>query len=138
MSLGPPPVEVQRFHQRLSIGLAAALVLLVVLWLIKLLLPWLLLAAGLASVGYLWQRQRVAQRRLYTCFYDCLQRQQGKISALDFAIAAQIPGPQARAFLDARARDFLADFEPMATGDIVYTFGYRLATPVHSLPKLRD
>jgi hypothetical protein len=85
-------------------------------------LPWLLAIATLTGGAYFWRRQRALQVRLYTGFYQCLQMHQGRISVLDFAMAAHIPGPQARAFLDARARDFFADFEATAYGDVLYTF----------------
>jgi hypothetical protein len=110
------------FPTRLGVGVVLAIALLLSLWLLMLLLPWLLAIAALGAVIYCWRRQRAYQNRLYTCFYQCLQAHQGRISVLDFAMAAHIPGPQARAFLDARARDFFADFEPTAYGDILYTF----------------
>lgn len=114
--------DVHHFNTRLGLGLIAAIAVLLLLLLLKLLLPWLLVVAGVCAVGYYWQRYRQFQRRLYQCFYACVQANQGRISVLDFAMAADITGPQARAFLDARARDFFAEFEPMAHGDIVYTF----------------
>lgn len=111
-----------RLNFRLSLGLGAAISFLLFVLLVKLLLPWLVLLAGVGALGYGWRRQRQFQQRLYRCFYHCLEKSQGKISALDFAIAAHITGPQARAFLDARAQDFFAEFEPTAYGDILYTF----------------
>ncbi len=112
----------RHLNERFALGIGVAIVLLFVIWLIKLLLPWLLLLSGLAAVGYRWRRHQQFQQRLYRCFYDCLKQDHGKIRALDFAIAAHITGPQARAFLDARAQDFFADFEPTDYGDVVYTF----------------
>ncbi|MEM6838344.1 MAG: hypothetical protein AAF609_15980 [Cyanobacteria bacterium P01_C01_bin.120] len=126
----PHAFDSQAFNLRLGLGLGAAIVVLLLIWLIKLLLPWLLLLTILTTGVYWWRRQQQFQQRLHACFYDCLQRQQGKISTLEFAIAARITGPQARKFLDARAKDFFADFEPTTSGDILYTFGQTLATPV--------
>ena len=86
------------------------------------LLPWLLVGAvALVGLG-LWQRHRQYQRVLYGIFYDHLRYHQGRLSVLEFAMAAQIPGPQARRFLDARAQDFFAQFEPTDHGDVIYTF----------------
>ncbi len=115
-------VDAHRLNLRLSLGLGAAIAVLLLILLIKLLLPWLMLLAGVGLLGYGWHRHRQFQQRLHRCFYHCLEQHQGKISALDFAIAAHITGPQARAFLDARAKDFFADFEPTVYGDVLYTF----------------
>lgn len=128
--------EVHTFNQRLGLGLIVAIALLLCIWLITLLLPWLLLLTGLGLAGYWWRRQRQFQQRLYSCFYDCLRQRQGKISALDFAIAAQITGPQARRFLDARAKDFFANFEPTTYGDVLYSFGIAAPSPVEQSFKL--
>jgi len=129
-------LDAQQLNLGLSLGLGAAIAFLLLVWLIKLLLPWLLLLGAIGVGYYGWRRQRQFQQRLYTCFYDCLQRHQGKISALDFAIAARITGPQAREFLDARAKDFFADFEPSSSGDILYTFRQSPPTPVNLPPQL--
>jgi len=129
-------LDAQQLNLGLSLGLGAAIACLLFVWLITLLLHWLLLLAGIGVGGYGWRRQRQFQQRLYTCFYDCLQRHQGQISVLDFAIAAQITGPQAREFLDARAKDFFADFEPMTSGDILYSFRPPAPAPVDFPPRL--
>ncbi|HEY9889804.1 MAG TPA: hypothetical protein V6D02_15460 [Candidatus Obscuribacterales bacterium] len=113
---------------RLGLGGGVAIALFFFLLLLKLLLPWLVLAAIGGVIWQRWQRHQAFQQRLYQCFYECLQRHEGRISALDFAMTAQITGPQARSFLDARAKDFFADFEPTNHGDILYTFR-RAATP---------
>jgi hypothetical protein len=112
----------QHLNLRLGLGIGVAIALLLLIWLIKLLLPWFLLLSGVAALGYGWHHHQQFQQRLYRCFYVCLEQNQGKVRALDFAIAAHITGPQARAFLDARAKDFFADFEPTDYGDVVYTF----------------
>jgi hypothetical protein len=49
----------------------------------------------------------------------------GRLSVLDFAIAAQITGREARQFLDQRAKEFWGDFEPTSAGDVLYTFPSR-------------
>lgn len=114
--------DAQHFHTRLGLGILAAIAVLLLFLLLKLLLPWLM-GLGVIIVGYaFWQRQRQSQQRLHQCFYDYLRMNDGRISVLDFAMTAQITGPEARAFLDARARDFCGEFEPLAHGDILYTF----------------
>lgn len=132
----PQSFNSHHFSTRLGIGVAAAIALLLLILILKLLLPWLILLTVIWTGRYLWQRHRDFQQRLYDCFYDCLKTQQGRISALDFAMKAQITGPQARSFLDARAKDFFADFEPTTYGDILYTF-YRAGNmPETSFPRL--
>lgn len=132
----PQSFNADHFNTRLGFGLAAAIALLLFILLLKLLLPWLLLCAGLSAGWYLWKRHRDFESRLYTCFYECLKTHQGRISALDFAMNAHITGPQARSFLDARAKDFFAEFEPTAYGDILYTFPRSATSAQSSLPKL--
>ena len=122
--------DAEHITLRLGLGLAVAIAGLLLIWLLKLLLPWLLLLATGIAGWYRWQRHRDFQRRLYSCFYDCLPSYQGRISALDFAMAAHITGSQARKFLDARAQDFFADFEPTNYGDILYTFHHRAQVPM--------
>jgi hypothetical protein len=107
---------------RLGIAIALALIGTALLLLLQVLLPWLLVGVG-ALVGLgLWYRHSKRQRLLYSIFYDQLRHHQGRLSVLEFAMAAQIPGPQARRFLDARAQDFFAQFEPTDHGDVIYTF----------------
>lgn len=103
-------------------GLLMAGGLIVAVLILQLLLPWLLLAGGLAIAGWLWRRRRRKQRQYYRVFYELLRRQGGRISALDFAMAAQLTSREARRFLDDRARDFCGNFEPMEAGDILYSF----------------
>ena len=118
----PQSLNLRHLNTRLGIGAIAAIALLLVILILKLLLPWLILLTIIWTGHYFWQRHRNFEKRLYDCFYECLKIQQGRISALDFAMKAQITGPQARSFLDARAKDFFADFEPTTYGDILYTF----------------
>ena len=185
-----PVVDADGLNWRLSLGIGMAIAIFLLILLIKLLLPWLMLLAGVGALGYGWHRHRRFQQRLYQCFYRCLEQHQGRFSALDFAIAAHVTGPQARSFLDlikvqkwsfdacptsppaaplllkerlndsllsllckerldevlmakhnstfqlrrgldARAKDFFADFEPTVYGDVLYTFRQ---TPTVSTP----
>ncbi len=114
-----PPTHLQT---RLGIAIALTLVVILLLLLLQVVLPWLLLGVGACGLLGLWQRHRQHQRVLYDIFYDYLRHHQGRLSVLEFAMAAQIPGPQARRFLDARAQDFFAQFEPTDYGDVIYTF----------------
>lgn len=132
----PQSFNFHHFKARLGIGIGVAIALLLLIFLLKLLLPWLFLTA-IAWLGWrIWKRHRAFQTRLYTCFYECLRIHQGRISALDFAMTAEITGPQARSFLDARAKDFFADFEPTTYGDILYTFRRTAREAESSFPQL--
>lgn len=102
------------------LGLAAGGFLLLII--VQILLPWLVLAALVGTGYWIWRRRKKQERDLYQLFYDLIQANGGRISVLDFAIAACLTGPQARAFLDARAREFYANFEPTDHGDVLYTF----------------
>jgi hypothetical protein len=107
---------------RLLMALIMAGAALVTVLLIQLLLPWLVVGGLGAGAVWLWRRQRARDRALHQIFYAQVAAHQGRISVLDFAIAAQITGSEARRFLDQRAQDFWGDFEPTSTGDVLYTF----------------
>jgi hypothetical protein len=107
---------------RLLMALIMASAALVTVLLIQLLLPWLVVGGLLAATLWFWRRQRARERALHQIFYAQVAAHQGRISVLDFAIAAQITGREARRFLDQRAQDFWGDFEPTPSGDVLYTF----------------
>ncbi len=107
---------------RLLMALIMASAALVTVLLIQLLLPWLVVGGLLAGAGWFWRRQTARDRALHQIFYAQVAAHQGRISVLDFAIAAQLTGSEARRFLDQRAQDFWGDFEPTSTGDVLYTF----------------
>ena len=116
---------------RLWMGLAifCGLGLIAFVLLLRLLLPMLLLL-GLIALGYwIWrslhryhQRRRRRQARLNTQFYQLLKRQQGRISALDFAMFTQTDGLVAQDYLNEQAQAFSAYCETTIQGDIVYVF----------------
>lgn len=122
----PPRYDLE-IKSRLVLGLA--LLSLVVVLLLRLLLP-VLLIAGIGAGGYwLWQQWQQQQRRrqrqqaqLNAKFYQLLQRQQGRISVLDFAMFAKIEGVAAQSYLNAQAQAFSAYFETTLQGDIIYVF----------------
>ncbi|MBD1916157.1 MULTISPECIES: hypothetical protein [Cyanophyceae] len=107
---------------RLLMALIMASAALVTVLLIQLLLPWLVVGGLIAGGLWFWQRQRARERALHQIFYAQVAAHQGRISVLDFAIAAQLTGSEARRFLDQRAQDFWGDFEPTPSGDVLYTF----------------
>ena len=89
---------------------------------IKILLPWLMVG-GVAAFGWwLWRRRQLEIRRQQQVFYGLLQAHQGRVSVLDFAIAANLSAREAKFFLDHRAEEFLANFEVTEKGDMLYVF----------------
>lgn len=117
-----PPPKSNDFGTRISLALIVFSIALLLISLIKVLLPWLMLVTALWIGWSCRQRYLDFHKRLYRCFYEVLERNSGRISVLEFAMTAHITGPQARSFLDARAKDFFANFEPTNHGDILYTF----------------
>ncbi|MBD0334330.1 MAG: hypothetical protein ICV62_02475 [Cyanobacteria bacterium Co-bin13] len=113
------PLAVENRLLQAIVLIGSALLLLVIL---QILLPWLVLAGLLGAGFWFWQRRQQRQQDLHQLFYQLIRASGGRISVLDFAIAARLTGPQARTFLDARAREFYANFEPTEQGDILYTF----------------
>ena len=99
------------------------------LLLLRLLLP-LLLLLGFGALGcWTWrvihryhQRQRRRQARLNAQFYQLLKRQQGRISALDFAMFARLDGLEAQDYLNEQAQAFSAYGETTMQGEVVYVF----------------
>ncbi len=122
MSFRPPYDPGPRLENRLAVALILAGLTLAVIVIVRILLPWLV-GAGLVGAGiWFWHRHQMQRRALHLQFYEHLAAHQGRISVLEFAMATQLTGSEARAFLDARAREFFANFEPTDSGDVLYTF----------------
>lgn len=130
---------------RLWIGLAivCGLGLIAFVLLLKLLLP-VLIAVSIVALGYwIWrsvqkhrQRHRRRQNRLNQQFYQLIKRQQGRVSALDFAMYAQIDGIAAQDYLNQQAQSFSAYCETTIQGDIVYVFNQAaMNQPIYSSPQ---
>ncbi|NEQ34150.1 MAG: hypothetical protein F6K04_24700 [Leptolyngbya sp. SIO4C5] len=117
---------------RLLYGIGLLVLLFLIYSIVRVLLPWLI-AAGLGvSVFLLWKRWRSQIRseesQLNQIFYDFLRQHQGRISALDFAMTANLSPQKAKAYLNVRAKEFSALFEPTDYGDVLYRF-YSLTIP---------
>ena len=112
-------------ENRITLGLLLAGGLMAALLILRFLLPWLLMGGAIALGYWFWRRQQRRKQHLHRLFYDLLRARGGRLSALEFAMAAQIQGREARTFLDARAREFCGNFEPVEQGDILYTFAFQ-------------
>ena len=89
---------------------------------IKILLPWLLIGGLAVAAWWLWRRRQLEILRRQQVFYSLIQAHQGRISLLDFAMAANLSAPEAKSYLDHRAEEFLANFEVTEKGDMFYIF----------------
>jgi hypothetical protein len=89
-----------------------------------------LLCFGIMPIGLggwlLWDGQRRQQKfqssHLDDVFYTMLLQNGGTISPLGFSMQTALSGAAAKAFLDDRARQFNANYEATAQGDVVYVF----------------
>ncbi|MCL1467524.1 hypothetical protein [Argonema galeatum] len=72
--------------------------------------------------GLARQRDKEVQDRLQSIFYRLIQQENGEITVLRFAMEAQLPGKEAKKYLDEKAKEFLANFDVTETGDISYRF----------------
>lgn len=68
------------------------------------------------------QRRQQAARRLRSIFFHLVQTRQGQVTPLQLAMAAQIDGDIAKAYLDDRSLEFDATFEVDEQGNITYCF----------------
>lgn len=126
----PQYVKLPQKRMGLEMGCAAGIGIGVVLVLLVLLIKsyWpIFLALTLGLIGWrFWRRrQRTVKARkafLQQTFYQLLQTNRGRITVFDFAVHTNLTGPEAREFLNARAREFYANFEPNDHGDVLYVF----------------
>jgi hypothetical protein len=89
-----------------------------------------LLVFGIAPIALggwlLWdgkRRQQLFQSsHLDDVFYTLLLQNAGTISPLGLSMQSGLSGAEAKAFLDDRARQFNANYEATAQGDVVYVF----------------
>lgn len=109
-------------ESRLALGLVLAVAVVLLVMVLRLLLPWLVLGAVAAGAVLLWRRRQTEEQARYRLFYDLIDRHQGRLTVFTFARAANLSGQAARTFLDARAKEFFANFEPTDSGDVLYHF----------------
>lgn len=68
------------------------------------------------------QAQKKKSDRLQSIFYGLLKKGDGKVTTLQFAMEAQLPGTEAKEYLDKQAQAFHANFEVNEEGEIFYYF----------------
>jgi hypothetical protein len=79
--------------------------------------------AGIAWAYKLYhQQQKHKLAHLDPVFYKLIKENQGRVTALDLAMNAKLPGEKVQEYLDERAKEFAADFEVTEQGGILYYF----------------
>jgi hypothetical protein len=73
------------------------------------------------------QRRQQTERRLRQLFFHLVQTRNGQVTPLQFAMATQLDGDAANAYLRDRSVEFNATFEVDEVGNILYCFP--LGTP---------
>ncbi|NJK68611.1 MAG: hypothetical protein HC789_07210 [Microcoleus sp. CSU_2_2] len=86
--------------------------------------------AGMAWAYKLYQQQQKNKlAHLDSVFYRLIKENKGRVTALDLAMNAKLPGEKVQEYLDERAQEFAADFEVTEQGGILYYF--QVAPTVH-------
>jgi hypothetical protein len=94
-------------------------------------------AAGLGWAYKLYQQQQKNQlAHLDSVFYRLIKENKGRVTALDLAMNAKLPGAKVQEYLDKRASEFAADFEVTEQGGILYYF--QVAPTVNQSEKPAD
>jgi hypothetical protein len=105
-----------------------------------------LLCFGIAPIGLgswlLWDGQRRQKQfqssHLDDVFYTLLLKNAGTISPLGLSMQTGLSGAEAKAFLDDRARQFSANYEATAQGDVVYVFDVSHLPSLNQQPNRRQ
>ncbi len=94
--------------------------------LLRMLLPVLRIMLPIVVGWWFWRRwqtlQQSRQTALDATFYQFLEAHQGQVTVLDFAMTAGLSAHAAKDYLEARARDFSAQYEVTDRGDVYYLF----------------
>ncbi len=70
-------------------------------------------------------RAQSETERIQQTFFHLLKENDGTITPLEFSMATQLPGAEAKQYLDARAKEFDATFDINPEGGIAYCFDLR-------------
>lgn len=85
---------------------------------------------GIPAVGWgAWwarglhrQAKQEMRDRLNATFYKLVKENNGQLTVLRLAMEAQLPGKEAKEYLDEKAKEFQASFDVTENGDIIYRF----------------
>lgn len=91
-------------------------------------LMWRMMVLGVLAVG-VWhfvrryqQQQSQQQAKLKALFYQVVQAHNGYITPLDWAMKANLPGEEAKIYLQERLREFSGQLEVNEQGGLIYYF----------------
>ncbi len=70
-------------------------------------------------------RRDQEQVKLQTAFFKILEETDGQITPLALSMTTGLSGEKTREFLDQKAKEFQANFEVDAQGDLFYRFNLR-------------
>lgn len=83
-----------------------------------------------AGAGALWMlrdlerdRTLIQSKKLQALFYKAIKANDGRISAVQFAMLSQVSLEEAKAYLDTWARAMNAQFDVDESGLVIYCFG---------------
>jgi hypothetical protein len=78
-----------------------------------------------------WNGARIQEKKrqdqLLACFFRLIKQNDGRITPFSLAAESGINGSDARAYLDARSKEFNGSFDVDSAGNVIYQF------PVHEL-----
>jgi len=85
---------------------------------------WLMKNPSLSGEGnqQVKSEQQTGTKDLQSTFYKLVEKNQGSITVMQFAIAAGISGEDSKAYLEQQAKQFEAHFDVSETGTVVYKF----------------
>jgi len=84
------------------------------------------------------QQRLQADRRLRQIFFHLVQTRNGQVTPLQLAMAAQLDGDAANAYLRDRSLEFNATFEVDDVGNIIYCFPWGLSATRPSVTPFTD
>lgn len=79
-------------------------------------------------------RSRQERDRLRNVFFNLLREGNGQINVLRFSMESDLSGPEAKAYLDERAREFNASFNVDQEGKVFYYFDGDFNPPAIAVP----
>ncbi|MFM7641505.1 MAG: hypothetical protein ACKO45_08140 [Cyanobium sp.] len=76
-----------------------------------------------------WNGARIHERKrqdqLLACFFRLIKQNEGRVTPLSFAAESGMNGSDARAYLDARSKEFNGSFDVDTAGNMIYQFSHQ-------------
>ena len=84
----------------------------------------LTIAGGWLMRSLAQQHRQQKENYLRSKFFNLIERGNGSITALNFAMEATISGKEAQKYLEAYSQEFNAEFEVTEEGNLIYKFAF--------------